>query len=202
MNEAEPLLGVQLQSNLKGTKQVECLSLRLKKRLAGLEKLKFIMSCSVKNRVVQDIFYSVLCYCLPLFGGCSKQELDLLQSQQNKAARIVLGLPPRSNRDSTFNAVKWLSVRQLVAYHTLLAVYRVRHTNEPEYLYQVLSRENHNGHIIMKNVQLSLYRNSFIFRGALLWNKLPKKLRMISQKDVFKKSLRTWVEENVHRFDD
>ena len=105
-NEAEPLLGVQLQNNLKWTKQVQCLSLRLKKRLAGLEKLKFVMSCSVKNRVVQGIFNSVLCYCLPLFGGCTKQELDLLQSQQNKAARIVLGLPPRSNRDSTFNAVK------------------------------------------------------------------------------------------------
>ena len=44
-NEAEPLLGVQLQNNLKWTKQVQCLSLRLKKRLAGLEKLKFVMSC-------------------------------------------------------------------------------------------------------------------------------------------------------------
>ena len=113
--------------------------------MAGLEKLKYVMSCSAKNTIVQGVFNSVLCYYLPLFGGCSKEDLNLLRTQQNKAARIVINYPPRSNRDSTFDKVEWLTVRQFIAYHTFLAVYRIRTYKQPEYLHGLINRDNHNG---------------------------------------------------------
>ena len=181
---------------------VEILSSKLKQRLAGLEKIRYVMGCATKNNLVQGIFNSVLCYCLPLFGGCSQQDLDLLQSQQNKAARLVLNYPPRSNRDYTFDAVKWLTVRQLIAYHTLLTVYRIRTSKGPEHLYRLLGRDNHNGHIIVKNVQLGLYRSSFVFRGAVLWNKLPRSMRHNCKETSFKSVLNKWIKENVNRFED
>ena len=199
---AESLLGIKVQNNLKWSIQIQSLSSKLKQRLAGLEKLKYVMSSSAKNTIVQGVFNSVLCYCLPLFGGCSKEDLDLLQTQQNKAARLVLNYPPRSNRDSTFDKVKWLTVRQLIAYHTLLAVYRIRTSKEPEYLHGLLARDNHNGHIIVKNVQLGLCRSSFVFRGAVLWNKVPRSIRLNHQENSFKSALVKWVKENVSRFED
>ena len=199
---AESLLGIKIQNNLKWSMHVEILSSKLKQRLAGLEKIRYVMGCATKNNLVQGIFNSVLCYCLPLFGGCGQQDLDLLQSQQNKTARLVLNYPPRSNRDYTFDAVKWLTVRQLIAYHTLLTVYRIRTSKRPEYLYRLLSRDNHNGHIIVKNVQLGLYRSSFVFRGAVLWNKLPRSMRHNCKETSFKSVLNKWIRENVHRFED
>ena len=141
---AESLLGIKVQNNLKWSIQIQSLSSKLKQRLAGLEKLKYVMSCSAKNTIVKGVFNSVLCYYLPLFGGCSKEDLDLLQTQQNKAARIVLNYPPRSNRDSTFDKVKWLTVRQLIAYYSLLAVYRIRTSKQPENLHGLIARDNHN----------------------------------------------------------
>ena len=50
---------------------------------------------------------------------------------KNKAARVVLHLNPRSNRDSMYNKLKWLTVNQLVVYHTLLTVFKIRLSNEP-----------------------------------------------------------------------
>ena len=91
---------------------------KLKKRLGGLSNLKWIMNTSLKKNIVQGVFNSFLCYCLALFGGCSVLDLKFLQVQQNKAAQIVLGMPPRSHRDYMFDKLNWLTVNQLIVYHT------------------------------------------------------------------------------------
>ena len=97
------------------------------------------------------MFYSVLVYCLPLFGGCDVQELKSLQVLQNKVARIVTHSPIRAGRQTLFDQLGWLTVKQLILYHTLLTVYRVRNTQEPEYLASILRRENYYGKIIIPN---------------------------------------------------
>ena len=81
-------------------------------------------------------------------------------------------------------------------------MFRIRQTREPEDLATILSRENNNKHIIMKNSDLVLYRDSFVFRGALLWNKLPLKLRKETEIKYFKTDLRVWIGNYVTRFDD
>ena len=89
---------------------------------------------------------------------------------------------------------------QLIAYHTLLAVFKTRRTGEPEDLATTLSRDNSTGHIVMRNTPLVLYRRSFVFRGAMLWNRLPPNLRGEVKISKFKKAVRKWVAENVDRF--
>ena len=56
--------------------------------------------------------------------------------------------------------------------------------------------------VIIKNTKLGLYRNSFVFRGSILWNKLPQMLRNETKLIKFKNCLRKWVLENIPRFDD
>ena len=49
-----------------------------------------------------------------------------------------------------YNKLNWLTVNQLIAYHTLIAVYRVRQSREPEYLAVSMCRDNKQGNIVMK----------------------------------------------------
>ena len=198
----EVLLGISVYCNLKWSEQIENLTGKLKKRLTGLDKLRFTMNKNNKKNIVQGVFNSVLCYCLPLFGGCNTSEIKVLQVQQNRAARIVLNLPPRSNRNSMYERLGWMSVQQLIVYHTLLAVHRIRKSKEPEYLASSLLRENYRGNIIVENSRLGLYKNSFVPRGSTLWNKLPRDLRNIDKIGKFKKELRNWVSDNVMKFAD
>ena len=197
----ESLLGIIIQSNLKWSAQIENLCHKLKTRLAALSKLRRVMNKSSKLVIVQGMFQSVLCYCLPLFGGCSKLELNSLQVLQNSAVRIALNLPPRAHRNYMYDMVGWLTVKQLVAYHTCLAVYRIRKSQQPEHLATLLLNENYRGNIIVKNVQLELYRSSFIFRGSVLWNNLPGHLRQETNERAFKKNLSKWIKENISRFE-
>ena len=105
-------------------------------------------------------------YCLPLFGGCNVSELKSLQVLQNRAAQLVTNSPPRSNRVVMYSKLKWLTVNQLVSYHTLLAVFKIRNSGEPEYLAQFLKNDNRQSRIIVPNTQLSLAKKSFVWRGS------------------------------------
>ena len=113
---------------------------------------------------------------------------------------MVTHSPPRATRNPMYDRLGWLTVNQLVTYHTLLAVYRVRSTGEPEYLAESLCNDNRNDNIIVKNTKLSLLKNSFKFRGACDWNELPISLRSINKIGIFKKAVKVWIQQNVPRF--
>ena len=108
--------------------------------------------------------------------------------------------PPRSERNPIFDKLDWLSVNQLIAYHTLLQVYKIRKSKEPEYLYEIFSKENRNGNIIVTNTDLSLAKISFTFRGSELWNSLPGNIKTSQKISIFKKACRKWVKDTVPRF--
>ena len=99
-----------------------------------------------------------------------------------------------------YNKLKWLTVNQLVSYHTLLAVYKIRQSGEPEYLAQFLKDDNRLSSIIVPNTKLSLAKKSFVWRGSETWNSLPIDLRTCTRIGVFKKGAKQWVMNNIEGF--
>ena len=181
---SEYLLGVHIQSDLKWTKQIEELKSRLKNRLTGISKIRNIVpSLQLRKQIAEGIFTSILVYCMPLWGGCGKGELQQLQVIQNTAAQHVLRAPRRSSRKEMFNRLGWLSVNQLVFFHTVMAVYKMRQTMEPEYLAKKMMNDNFRGGLVVPATNLTLAKDSFCFRGGDYWISLPETLRNL--KNVF-----------------
>ena len=153
-----------------------------------------------RTHSARPIFLSVLTYCLPLFGGCDKAEIESIQIMQNKAARLVTHLPLRTPRTEIFKEIGWLTVNQLIFYHTALSTYRIRQSREPEYLSSIMSRNNLTERIIVSNTTPTLAKNSFSFRGSTQWNSLPENIRKIQQISQFKTQLKKWILMNVAQF--
>ena len=99
-----------------------------------------------------------------------------------------------------FEKLGWLSVNQLVSYHSLLLVFKIRSSGEPEYLARKLKYENRLEKIIIPNTSLSLAKKSFIFRAAEQWNNLPISARRAVKISHFKKETRKWVVSSISRF--
>ena len=99
-----------------------------------------------------------------------------------------------------YDMLDWLTVNQLVRYHTLLALYRISVSKEPEYLASSLCNDNRLGKIIVHITRLTLAMKSFKIRGAYNWNALPEDIRNTSKIGVFKKKLKIWIKFNVPRF--
>ena len=189
-----------MQANLKWIEHANELQSKLKFRLAGLRKVSHALDYRKRKVVAKAIFESVLIYCIPVWAGTSKGVIEDLQVLQNRAAQFVLKLPSRSNREYMFNTLGWLTVNQLSVFHTILTVYNIRRTKEPEYLAEKLTRENVRGNIVVPHTGLTLLKNSFVFRGAELWNKVPHSVRALQNVKDFKKQLHNWVSENVDKF--
>ena len=150
----ETMLGCHIEPTLKWHKQVEELLKKLKTRLTALENLGSIISFHLRKRITEGIFTSVLTYCLPLFAGCEQYEMEALQVMQNKAARLVTHAGWRTSRQVIFGQVGWLSVNQLAFYHTALSTFRIRQSQEPEYLHSIMNRNNRANRIIVPNTHL------------------------------------------------
>ena len=121
---------------------------------------------------------------------------------QNKAARLVTHLPLRTSRKVIFDEIGWLTVNQLIFYHSALSTYRVRQNKEPEYLSNLMTRDSRTGKIIISNTSLTLAKKSFSFRSSAQWNSMPDEIRKSAKISQFKLKLRKWILLNVDQFTD
>merc|ERR1711954_195671 len=128
--------------DLKWTVYISNLRKRLSKRITGIHKIRKILPFQTLKIITEGWFNSVLAYCLPLFGGCDVSDMNDLQVLQNKVARLITFSESRTPRIHMFEKLQWLSVNQLIFYHTVLTVYRIRQSEEPEYLASKLTMDN------------------------------------------------------------
>ena len=196
----ELLLGCQISSNMKWHQQVTVLTSKLRTRLVGINHLKYICNYDTRKTITEGMFNSVLVYCISVFGGLDKGEVKEIQVLQNKAARLVCHAPPRARRVDLFKKLGWLSVNQLISYHDLITIFRIRNSSEPEYLAEFLKDENRNGSIVVPNQRLTVTQKSFVFRGSTLWNQLPPRIRNSAKIGSFKKSVKQWITSNIEQF--
>ena len=173
---------------------------KLTHRLGALSGLQYIAPFEVKKSVAEGVFTSLLVYCLPLFGGTEDQNVKDLQVLQNRAAQIVCSTPPRYNRERLFDMVKWFSVNQLITYHTLLMIFKIKRYGQPEYLAKILDKDTRSQRIVRTKAKLTLTGKSFTFRGAAVWNLLPLTLRTTTSQEIFKREVKEWVHQNVRKF--
>ena len=99
-----------------------------------------------------------------------------------------------------FDESGYMSIKQEIFYHTVLNIYKIKTTKQPEYLYERLSQENIFGNIILDKTNLTLARNGFIYRGSKNWNSIPPDIRKLKKLKTFKTEAKKWILENVPRF--
>ena len=196
------LLGCKISANLKWNHQVSMLIAKLTTRLKGLALLQYICPYHIRKTLAEGIFKSVLIYCLPVYGGLEVGQVKEIQVIYNKAARLVCRLPPRTSRKELFNKLGWMTLRQLVVYHTLVAVFRIRQAKALEYLHRFLNNDSRNKRILFPQQKLTLTYDSFCFRGSRHWNQLPSDLRYELNSQSFNAKLKAWVFGNVPMFYD
>ena len=102
----------------------------------------------------------------------------------------------------------WLSVglHQLVFYHSVLLVFKVRQSRGPQYLYNMhnswsynyTTRQAENGLIrVVQKPKLEQTRESFRWRAANSYNKLPANIRTCTKVEQFKRVVKSWIMDNI-----
>ena len=157
--------------------------------------------------MTNGLFMSKLAYLMPLWGGCQKFLIGSLQVMQNKAARYVTKKNIFTPTKVLLKQCGWMSVNQMVFFHTSVLFYKTRQSKFPPALYNMASseysyntREKSRGNFkVVSNTRLqsSLAVQSFRWRSVEFWNKLPLNIKTIEKIEDFKKSLKEWTFENI-----
>ena len=95
-------------------------------RVNGFAKISSGASFKTRKMIANGVVMSKLVYLIQVWGGCSGYLVNSLQLIQNRAARIVTKLDLYTSIPKLLLQCGWLSVHQLVYYHTLLLVYQVK----------------------------------------------------------------------------
>ena len=203
---SEKLLGGIISDDLKWKEHLlgsnQSLVSQLTGRINGL--LKVASSAPVKTRlmVANGIFMSKLVYLIQLWGNSDKYLLKAIQILQNKAARVVTGKTWWTPVRRLLQECKWLSVNQLIFYHTALQTHKILKNGSPVYFSKNMStvhpyrtRQATGGSIWRGGEDLT--GTSFSSRGAQAYNSLPANIRSCRTLNTFKYKLRIWVAENI-----
>ena len=205
----ERLLGCWVQNDLKWSDHVrdndESLVKALTTRLSAIKKVARLTSFQNRKMLAEGIFTSKLSYLIALWGGCGAGMLRTLQIIQNKVARTVARVDWSTPTQDIFNQCGWLSVTQLVFYHSVLLIYKVKINHQPRYLdnmfnwnYLYNTRQAESGQIRLEGrPKLDITSNSFKWRATKQYNQLPVDVTRSETVQTFKKKAKAWIKENI-----
>ena len=207
----EKLLGGTVSNDLKWKKHLlfsdQSVVKQLATRLSGLAMISRRSDFKSRLMIANGIFMSKICYLIQVWGGCENYLLDVLQKQQNKAARAVTNRSQYTPIRRLLTECNWLSIRQLVFYHSVILIHKAILTGYPKFMkdnvsssYPYRTRQESNGLIrLTKNCSFksALARNSFMFRGINQYNQLPSEIRTSAKLEDFKFKAKMWIKENI-----
>ena len=211
LSQSEKLLGVELEENMGFDKHIDMIVEKMKTGIKALKAISKIANFTTRKNILNGVITSRLTYMIALWGGTAEYRIDKLQRLQTEALRItakrrweVVGRKLVSTRE-LLKQTGQLSVRQLKAYHTLTQVKKILTEKEPEYMYRRLTENRKHKYSTRRNVDVELIvpetnsrlaKLSFRWRGAELYNSLPREIRDETLTN-FKTKTRAWVRENI-----
>ena len=205
----EKLLGGVIHQDMKWNEHLQdnedSLMKSLRSRLGALKLVGKVANFKNRKMIAEGIMISKLTYLIALWGGTSGYLIKSLQIIQTSAARVVTKLDWSTPTSELLNQCGWLSVQQLVVYHSVLMVYKVVRTESPAYLhsmfqtkYQYRTRQADSG--VIKHMycpKLTLTCQSFRFQASGHFNNLPSSIRNSETLQGFKMLVKKWILENV-----
>ena len=206
----ERLLGTTVSNDLGWSRHIrdgkKSLISILTSRINALNKVASYSSFKNRKMIANGVVMSHITYLIQLYGGCSEYLLSALQVLQNRAARVVTKLDWYTPTEKLLLQCGWLSIRQMIQYHSILLLFKTKMSRKPVYMYSQIS------HTFQKDTRLSTMggikdmrrfkstraNQSFLPRTIKYWNEnLPSEIRRETKIDIFKKKLRSWIKTDV-----
>ena len=205
---SEQLLGGIIANNFKFNAHLEddekSLFRTLTSRVNALSKVCSVANFKTRKQIADGIVMSKLVYLIQLWGGCSGYLLDFLQVLQNRAARMVTRLSWFTPISTLLKQCGWLSVRQLVHYHSVLLCYKMMNEGKPTYFVEKFNFDFPYetrlaaGNCVRqtKTISSDPRKYGFVNRTTEAWNRLPLSLKKETSLNKFKFKLKTHIREN------
>ena len=174
------ILGATIQTNMTWAQHIEkdnnALLPSLHKQLGALQHLgnKIPMRC--RKLIATGYIMSRVCNLMQLWGSTTDNYVRKMQTLWNKVARWTTGMPRRTRVKDLMTANDWMTVRDMISYHSLVLMWKMINLGKPRHISRLV-RTDEDKKIDHHEPRLQFTSRGFRQRKSLEWNQMPDCLR-------------------------
>src|SRR5258706_112764 len=157
-----------------------------------LRRIRYTLDLNTAKLIAKSLVHSRLDYCNSLFLNLPSSELNRLQLILNMAvrrSRAIAKTPKIHHITPILKSLHWLKINERIHYKILSITYKTLQSQQPSYLHSRLSLQTNNSTrssslIILSrpanSSRLKVTNRSFSHHAPVLWNNLPREMRLPS----------------------
>ena len=194
-------LGVHIDENLTWAEHVNNLTKKVVCNISVLRKISSAVTLDNRLTVYRSIIEPYFKFCSLVWDSIGDTLSKKLQTLQNRAARIITGLPYSVRSARILELLGWSSLAEMRMQHKAIMMYKIVHGLAPPYMTDMFREQLGPKVYYIRNSKLNLdipaartflFKNSFAFTGASIWNALPDDLKQLPSACAFKKKIKTY----------
>ena len=192
------ILGGNFHRNLSWTAHLEVgeipLLPTLRKRLGALKHLSKGIPKKCRLILANGFIMSKIVYLIPLWGGTYSRQMGKVQTLMNMTARWINDASRKTKTSILMEKCKWLNIRELIKYHSAIAIWKILKSGKPEHLRSRITLDEE-GLMVSRNPRLQTTGLGLLWRGQELWNSIPQEAREAQTIARFKTNIKKWIME-------
>ena len=170
--------------------------------LRNIHSIRPYLNSDIAAQIVHAFVTTKLDYCNSLIYGLPEKSLHRLKKVQNTAVRIITSCDIKNNITPHLKSLHWLPVNLRIEFKILLFTFKILNGLAPEYLSDLLKykssphnlRSETSQELVVPRTRTTSYGDrAFSVAAPILWNKLPQDMRFITDLDIFKTKLKTYL---------
>lgn len=191
-------LGINIDNNLSWNEHINKLAKKIASGIGALKRIRPFVPSATLHLVFKALVQPHFDYCSVVWGNCGKTLSLKLQKLQNRAARVLTFSNYDANAENLFKILGWQDLSQQREMQTATFVYKSLNGLTPKYLSSKFvercditsySLRDDTNKLAIPLPRTNYLKNSFGYRGAVLWNSLPSNVRKARSLNEFRQLL-------------
>jgi hypothetical protein len=194
-------LGVYLDQHVTWNTHIEQISRKIAKNIGILSRISYQLPSNILLTLYYSMIYPYLAYCNMIWASNYDSRLNRLLILQKRAIRIITRSPYNFHTDQLFSHLCILRVKEIKLFQTSEFMHRYKFNALPSsYInFFIPASDIHSYNTRQKSsfrcefARTNSRKFSIRCTGPSIWNSLPSHLRLISNLNLFKQQLRSWL---------
>lgn len=188
------VLGVTIDENLLWREHVHETTKKLSQSIFQLSKIKKFLDENSRKIFYHAFIQSRIDYCSTIWSNCSASVLKRLASLQKRCIKLVSSNKIQSS-EFLFKYLNIMPLKQRFRYKLSCLMYKIAHGTAPGNLNSLFSfgPSRLRKRAKYPRPKLNLFKCSFSFSGATVWNSIPYIFRELVSFDKFRLLMKSFV---------
>jgi hypothetical protein len=199
--ESTKYLGIYLDESLSWEPQIDCVISKLKRLYSVMSYMSKFIDDSHALTIYNAYIFPYIKYGIELYGNAKPTYLNKLQIAQNRIIKILFKKKFRDSSSDLLKDKRIMNCKCVNEYFILLFVYKQQNGLLPaifdEYYHTTSQFHDHytRQHEDLKTdfFRTDTGQNTLFYKGAILWNSLPKEIKTSTSLSIFKRTCKDYI---------